>query len=231
VKTAKEIIGEVSEIFADGWEQSKGTKVPEAENLSLGNSAIKLDGTVLYADIVDSTELVDNFKDSFAAEVYKSYLVAASHIIRKNSGEITAFDGDRVMAVYVGSRKNSAAAKTALQLNWAVAEINKALKVAYPNTAFHLRHSVGVDTSSLLVAKTGIRNSNDLVWIGRAANYAAKLSALADESYGAVITESVFKKLSDASRNGGSPRQSMWGKSLWKERNLVVYESNWRWKP
>ena len=40
-----------------------------------------------------------------------------------------------------------------------------------------MRQSVGVDTSELLVAKTGIRTVNDLVWVGRAANYAAKLSS------------------------------------------------------
>jgi class 3 adenylate cyclase len=146
----------------------------------LGNDAVMLEGTVLYADMADSTALVDGFKDWFAAEVYKSYLVAASHIIRKNSGEITAFDGDRVMAVYVGGTKNTSAAKTALQLNWAVNEINAALKSIYPNSAFQLKHSVGIDTSNLFVAKTGIRNSNDLVWVGRAANYAAKLCAVTE---------------------------------------------------
>ena len=33
---------------------------------------------------------------------------------------------------------------------------------------------LGIDTSKLFVARTGIRKSNDLVWVGRAANYAAK---------------------------------------------------------
>jgi len=80
------------------------------------------------------------------------------------------------MAVFIGGTKNSAAAKTALQLSYLVAQINVAMKEAYPNTSYQLRQAIGIDTSKLFVARTGIRNANDLVWVGRAANYAAKLS-------------------------------------------------------
>jgi len=231
MKTADEITAEVKEILKTRWSTRKGTKVPEPEDVTLGNDAVYIEGTVLYADMADSTALVNGFKDWFAAEVYKSYLVAASHIIRNNSGEITAFDGDRIMAVYVGSTKNSSAAKTSLQLNWALTKINTELKAEYPNTAFELKHSVGIDTSTLFVAKTGIRNSNDLVWVGRAANYAAKLASLPDAAYGAFITESVFNSLSDESKYGGNPRRSMWEKMQWSERNTAIYKSSWYWKP
>lgn len=231
MKTAQEIIAEVKEVLATKWQTRKGTKVPEPEDIKLGNDAVLLDGTVLYADMADSTVLVTGYKDWFAAEVYKCYLVAACHIIRNNSGVIIAFDGDRVMAVYISDSKNSSAAKTALQLNWVVIEINAALKAAYPNSAFQLRHSVGIDTSSLFVAKTGIRNSNDLVWVGRAANYAAKLSCISDTGYSAFITEPVFNALSEDTKNGGNPKRSMWERLHWQERNITIYKSNWNWKP
>ncbi|MGA6986614.1 MAG: adenylate/guanylate cyclase domain-containing protein [Terriglobales bacterium] len=232
MKTAQQIINEVKEIFAaPKWQTRDGTKVPEPEDIKLGNDAVLLDGTVLYADMADSTALVNGHKDWFAAEVYKTYLVAACHVIRNNSGAITAFDGDRVMAVYIGDYKNSSAGKTALQLNWAVNEINIALKAAYPNSTFELRHSVGIDTSSLFVARTGIRASNDLVWVGRAANYAAKLSGISDNSPTAFITESVFNKMSEDVKYGGNPKKLMWDRSHWQERNITIYKSNWRWTP
>lgn len=230
MKTGQEIISNIKDILATKWQTRNGSKVPEPEDIKLGNDAVQLDGTVLYADMADSTALVNGFKDWFAAEVYKSYLVASCHIIRNNDGVITAFDGDRVMAVYIGTMKNSAAAKTALQLNWILIEINAAIKAAYPNTAFQLRHSVGIDTSSLFVAKTGIRNSNDLVWVGRCANYAAKLSGISDAGYNAFITEAVFKALSDETKYGGNPRRSMWERSVWQEQNLAIYKTNWNWK-
>ncbi len=231
MKTAKEIIAGVKEILATKWETRKGTKVPEPEDVKLGNDAVLLDGTVLYADMADSTALVNGFKDWFAAEVYKCYLTAACHLIRNNSGVITAFDGDRVMAVYIGGSKNSSAAKSALQLSWAVNEINAKLKAAYPSTAFELRQSVGIDTSSLFVARTGIRDSNDLVWVGRAANYAAKLSGISDSSASIFMTEPVFDVLSDETKYGGNPKRSMWERSHWQERNITIYKSNWSWEP
>jgi len=54
------------------------------------------------------------------------------------------------------------------------------------------------------VAKTGIRASNDLVWIGRAANYAAKLSALNEAGYPTLITDAVYKKLNEGSKYAGN---------------------------
>ena len=231
MKTAQEVVAEIKDVFATKWQTRKGIKVPEPEDVRLGNDAVLQEGTVLYADMADSTGLVEKHKDWFSAEVYKAYLVAACHVIRNNSGVITAFDGDRVMAVFIGDGKNSAAAKAALQLNWVVAEVNAAMKSAYPDTAFSLQHSVGIDTSDLFVAKTGIRDFNDLVWVGRAANYAAKLSCLSDPGYSVFITEVVFSRLSESSKYGGNPKQVMWEKVHWQARNLTIYKSNWSWKP
>jgi len=74
------------------------------------------------------------------------------------------------MAVFIGDSKNSSAAKTALQIKFLTREIiNPILKQAYPSSAFQLEQSVGVDTGKLLVARTGVRGANDLVWVGRAA--------------------------------------------------------------
>ena len=60
-----------------------------------------------------------------------------------------------------------------------------------------------------MVARTGIRGSNDLVWVGNAANIAAKLAAM-DDNYATYITEDVFKRLSDKTKYGGDPKRLMW---------------------
>jgi len=73
---------------------------------------VKLDATVLYADMSGSTKLVDAFTSpKFPAEVYKCYLSCAAKIIKAGGGSITAYDGDRVMAVFLGDSKNSSAAR------------------------------------------------------------------------------------------------------------------------
>jgi class 3 adenylate cyclase len=227
-----DITKEVEEIFKTSWQNREGTKVPEAEDVKLGNDAVTLEGTALYADLAQSTLLVNSFDDWFAAEIYKSYLVSACRIIRNNGGEITAFDGDRVMAVYIGDDKNTSAARSALQINYIVQQvINPKLKVAYPESNYTVRQSVGIDTSKLFVARTGIRGSNDLVWVGRAANYAAKMCSLRDSNYTSFITADVFNRLNESLKSSGNPTRSMWDQLEWNQQAITLYRSTWWWQP
>jgi class 3 adenylate cyclase len=229
--TAKEIRDDVAEIFATNWKTRDGQVVPDSNSVKLGNDAVKLDGTVLYADLADSTELVNNYKRHFAGEIYKAYLVTACRIIRDRGGDITAFDGDRVMAVFIGSHRNTNAARAALEINWAVKKvIDPAIKAQYPKTSFEMRQAVGIDRSELFVAKTGIRGSNDLVWVGRASNFAAKLSAFRYGSYSSFVTEDVFNKMNDTSKYGGNPKRLMWEKIMWQEMGITIYGSTWWWE-
>ena len=80
-----------------------------------------------------------------------------------------------------------------------------------------------------MIAKTGIRGSNDLVWVGRAANYAAKLCSLREATHSSYITEDVFNQLNEASKLGGSPKRIMWDKATWTETGLTIYRSSWWW--
>ena len=173
---------------------------------------------------------MNGYKSHFAAEIYKSFLKTACRIIGNDGGAITAFDGDRIMAVFIGASKNSTAVKAALKINWAVKNVvNPAIKAQYPDSSYSVSHVVGIDTSPLLVAKTGIRGSNDLVWIGRAANYAAKLCNIRDGTYSTYITSDVFARLTDDAKFGGTPKQSMWEKATWTETGLTIHRSTWWW--
>jgi class 3 adenylate cyclase len=228
--SSADVLVEVKEIFRKTWTRTPARDVPAIEALALsGNQGVELDGTVLYADMADSTALVNSYRDEFAAEVYRAYLLAACRVIKVTGGEITAFDGDRVMAVFVGDNKNSAAAKCGLHMNAMVRGINAAIKSQYPNTAFTLAHCVGVDTSPLFVTKTGVRKYNDLVWVGAAANYAAKLSAMNDPGYPTLVTERVYNLLNDKSKFGGTPRSNMWEKSNWPATGQTIYRSSYYW--
>lgn len=232
MKTLAEIEAGIVEILKTEWKRRNGLQVPEAEDVLLGNDAVELEGTVLYADLEDSTGLVLGYKDWFAAEMYKCYLMAACELIRNNGGTITAFDGDRVMAVFIGDFKNTDAAKCALQISYVVQKvINVKIKAHYKDTSYQLNQAVGIDTSNLFIARTGIRGSNDLVWVGRAANYAAKLCGLREGTYNTYITEEVFNRLNEKSKYGGDPKRLMWEKIMWDEKGIAVYRSSWWWIP
>lgn len=211
------------------WETRDGRVVPVPQNLGLGNDAVKLNATVLYADMADSTKLVDSSPPYFAAEVYQSYLTCAAKIVKANGGTITAYDGDRIMAVFIGESKDSKSVKTALQINGAVHDvINPSLIRQYPNSAYRLRHVIGIDTSPLFVARIGVRNDNDAVWVGRAANYAAKLAAI-NEDNTIFITTEVFSQLGDSAKFGGNDKTLIWKTRAWTTMNkMQIYSSTWK---
>jgi class 3 adenylate cyclase len=220
----------VAKIFRDRWSTSDGNVVPAPEDLALDNDATKLDATVLYADMADSTQLVDGHEAHFAAEIYKTYMTCAARIIKNNGGVITAYDGDRVMSVFIGRTKNTTAAKTALQINWAVKHlVNPGLKTQYGNAAYQMNHVVAVDTSPVFACRIGVRNDNDIVWVGRAANYAAKLCNI--NEYPVYITGTVFDSLDDSSKFGGDQLQLMWEERMWQPmNNMRIFRSNWTWR-
>ena len=219
----------VRQMFREQWTTRSGRVVPEPEDLGLGNDAVIIEGTILYADLDDSTDLVNRWKPAFAAEVYKSFLSCAARIVRAEGASITGFDGDRIMAVFMGDGKNTAAARTALKINHAVLNIiNPALQDQYPRSEYEVRHHVGVDTSQLFVARTGIRGANDLVWVGRAANYAAKLSARSGPA--TQITSDVYSQLNQDAKIG-SDGQNIWTQQIAREiGGSVIYTSDWYWK-
>ena len=220
---------EVGTIFRSKWEERDGEVVPEDKDIRLGNDAVKLDATVLYADLADSTTLVDGYKPWFAAEIYKTFLHCAAKIIRSHDGVITAYDGDRIMAVYIGKSKNTSAVKSAMKINYAAIKIIKpAKKKQYPDNLYELKHVVGIDTSKLFVARTGVRGANDLVWVGRAANYAAKLSSLPHD-YATNITAAVYNNMNSEVKTSSDGR-SMWEEATWTEfDDSQIYRSTWWW--
>jgi class 3 adenylate cyclase len=226
-----DIQAEVKRIFRDAWTTSKATVVPEPKDIGLGNDAKEIDsGTVLYADLQESTAMVDTETGKFSAEVYKAYLFTAAKLIRDSGGEITAYDGDRVMAVFLGDTQTSSAAMCALKLNYAVKNIiNPAIKAQYAHKTFEVKQVVGIDRSALLVARTGVRGDNDLVWVGRAANYAAKLNALG--SYPSYLTDTAYNHLLDWAKYGGEPKRDMWTPLTWTTmNNMRIYGSSWWWE-
>ncbi|MBB6053907.1 adenylate/guanylate cyclase domain-containing protein [Armatimonas rosea] len=220
----------VASTLKEQWTERQGRVVPDLDSLKLGNDAVKINGTVLYADMSGSTSLVDNFKQHFAAAIYKSYLECAARIIKDEGGTITAYDGDRIMAVYLGDKKDISAVRTGLKINYAVNKIiNPAIKIRYPKTTYSMNHTVGIDTSELFVSRVGVRNDNDLTWVGRAANHAAKMSDLADGYV--FISSDVFSMLDDSTKYGGKDKTSMWEARSWTAMaNKTIYRSNWIWK-
>lgn len=223
-----ELEQEVGDTFRKQWAQRDGTVVPDEDSVKLGNDGVNLEAVVLYADMADSTQLVKNQTKTFAAEIYKTFLHCAGKIIRNESGTITAYDGDRIMAVFIDGPKHTNAVKAAMKMKYAVEEIiGPKQRAVYTSTDYVLQHVVGIDRSALFVANAGVRGAKDLVWVGNAANIAAKLSVL-PHGY-TYITKIVHDSMLDEVKlNNGN---SIWEARKWSGYDgSTIYRSNRRWK-
>lgn len=209
-----DLIAKVRELSQEIWgDIPDGHVVPVPEDLTFGNTGRRLTACILYADICSSTAMVNSLTDTHAAEYYKAYLHCAAKIIKQKDGVITAYDGDRVMAVFLGASKEDRAVGAALELSYAVdAIINTEFFAIYTTAHRQLRHTVGIDVGKVLISKTGVRVDSDLVWVGSAANYAAKLNSFdgLDSDYQIRVTEDVYSKLSRACLVG------ITGESIWE---------------
>jgi class 3 adenylate cyclase len=209
--------------------------VPATNDVKLSDGAVKLDAVLLYADLYHSTELTRTFQRSMAAKVVRAYLSSMATLINKSGGEIRSFDGDRVMGVFVGSNKNTAAAKCALQMNYVVTRILRPrAEEKFPSLiekGFAVQHCVGIASSEVLVVRGGVRGSNDLVFIGSAPNIAAKLSEMRNPPWHTYITHQVYGRLSESSKY--SDGKDMWTavKCTLDDEEWDCYKSTWTWKP
>jgi class 3 adenylate cyclase len=231
-----DLTNETDRILNQAWSVRDGEVVPTTESVLLAGGGVKLTPVMLYADLADSTLLASKFNRQVASKVIKAFLSASCRIIRSNGGHIRSFDGDRVMGVFVGNRMHTKAALTALQINYALIHILRPkIEAKYPALAeggFTLKHAVGIDKSDVLVTRSGIRNHNDLIWVGRSPNIAAKLSAIRQGNITSYMTKSVYDMVA-ADGKTAHDGQSMWEKCTWNAAPVdevrTLYRSTW-WK-
>ncbi|MFD8467817.1 adenylate/guanylate cyclase domain-containing protein [Streptomyces cyaneofuscatus] len=234
---ADDISAAVTRVVCSDWNSRKGTTVPSTDTVALGNGAVEVKAVYLYADLADSTGLARDFSRTTAAKVIRAYLDATCRVIRACGGEIRSFDGDRVMAIFMGGAKNTAAADCALKINYVVTKIIRPQVEANLSSivtrGFQVKHCVGIDTGTALIVRGSVRGNNDLVSIGRAPNVAAKLSDIRNGNNHGYITEDVFNGMLDSAKYS-SAKNLMWAGPYTREvggQTITVYGSTWSRTP
>jgi class 3 adenylate cyclase len=234
---SEDVKNDIQKILDTPWDLRKGQIVPGTATVALSGGAVELDATFLYADLADSSKIAKELDRRIAAKIMKVFLATACRVIRAEGGVIQSFDGDRVMGVFVGELKNSNAARCALKINYVVTKmIRPKFEGKYEsvrNASFQIRHGVGVDTGTVFAVRAGARAANDLIWIGRAPNLAAKMSDFRDSPYHTFITASVYNNLDERAKYGGNEKKNMWEKRNWNflGEAITVYRSSWTWVP
>jgi adenylate cyclase len=223
----------IDTLLGTAFSEREGRVVPSTEDVALKDGAVKISAAFLYADLAGSAKLSDVCPWDTTAKIIRAFLDISTRLIRAYGGEIRSFDGDRVMGVFMGDMKNTNASKCGREIHWVVRKIlhEKAKQkfASIRNNGIEIRHCVGIDSGEVRAVRSGVRNHNDLIWIGKAASFSAKLSDVREIGYHTFISSRVYNMLdADAKKDGNT---DLWtqAKFTFAGKDETVYKSN-HWK-
>jgi adenylate cyclase len=149
----------------------------EVQNVKL------LESCVLYVDMRRSTELSLKHRSTTVAKLYSSFVRAMTRCASEYGGEVRGIIGDRVMMIFEAKNCYTNAVDTAILIN-SVCKYVLNKHFAHNELSF----GIGIDYGRMLATKTGIRKHGlaqpsyrSLVWLGRPANVASKLTDQANK--------------------------------------------------
>ena len=237
MKLVDRVTRDVSGILRSRWKMRNGRGIPTTDDIPLIGGGMTLNATFLYADMAESSRFAQELDARVVAKILKGFLTVSSRLIAAGKGRVIKFDGDRVLGMFHGNSKETRAALCGFQINWAVKNIiRKKFESSYAleGRGFRIRHAVGIDSSDVLVVRTGLRRSrHDLVSVGRSPNMAAMLSELREQPYRTFVSSRVYENLEEKARNGGNGRADVWEERPWYYlgKAKVVYQSQCKWWP
>jgi adenylate cyclase len=214
------LTSEVETILEIKWDERSGNVIPETDDVALKNGAVKIEATFLYADLAGSSILAKTCPWQTTAKIIRAYLDISVRLIRAHNGEIRSFDGDRVMGIFKGDTPNTSAVNCAREIDWMVEKvINPKAEAKFKSIKdnnIKIRHCVGIDTSEARAVRSGIRNNNDLIWIGKAPSFAAKLSDIREYPYSVYISKECYNKLAISAKKDGTVD------NIWENRSYTL---------
>lgn len=221
----------VSDRFNEDFELIDVTTVPSVNDKSLtfDNVGYVLESTVLYIDIRRSTSLSDRHQKNTTGKLYSSFVEEMIRAARHHGGHVRGIVGDRIMVVYDREKNGkdcfTNAVNTAYLMNSIMTYVIKPYFRKRYNSAIEC--GIGIDYGSMLVTKVGTishtedhGNYKDLVWLGRPANQASKLTDQANKDgfQAILITEKVFDEYKKRNPNSSKDITD----NLWHPTSLKV---------
>lgn len=138
---------------------------------------------VLYADIRKSTKLNLQHHTQTMAKLYSSFIRGMIKASEEFNGKIRNIVGDRIMVVFDSSNCFTESVNTAILMNTISKKI---INTRFREDAF--KCGIGIDYGKMMIVKCGTikygeekSNYRSLVWLGRPANIASKLTDAANQ--------------------------------------------------
>ena len=224
----------IDTLFDTNFQQRDGRIVPTTADVTLKDGAVKIEAAFLYTDLAGSAILSKVCPWTTTAKIIRAFLDTATRLIVKHGGHVRSFDGDRVMGVFIGNSKYSSASICGREIHWTVRKIIQPAASkkfgSISNNNIEIRNCAGIDVGDVRAVRSGIRDNNDLIWIGKAASFSAKLSNIRVVGYNTYISSRVYNKLRDDAKFDDNGK-NMWESTIFSFANEreTVYKSN-QWK-
>lgn len=226
--------GRVKSRFDEDFTLNETDTVPSVTDsrLTFNNTGLVLESTVLYIDIRRSTSLSEEHQRATTGKLYSALIEEMIRCARYYGGHVRGIVGDRIMVVFDkesgGKDCFTNAVNTAYLMNSIVG------KVIRPY--FEKRYSksvqcgIGIDYGRMLVTKVGTisrtedhGNYKDLVWLGKPANVASKLTDQANkDDYGSLL---ISEKVYDEYRARNPKSEKDITENLWRAVDVPVGDS------
>jgi adenylate cyclase len=238
VATLADVVNRVDVFLKGDYSTTKPRDVPDPGEVPLGRKGMEFEATALFIDVRQSTDIAEAFRRVTAAKMMKGYFAGAVKIIADNGGAVRSFNGDGMLAFFAGGRRTSPAVKSAMQIDWFVTNVLRdKFRRYFENNLAALGQALdfdigcGIDDGLIYAVKVGIKGTNDVAWVGRATNTAAKLSNLGSGSHNIYITSNAYKRLTDDAKFASD------GAHMWSDQavlklggvNRYVRTSNYQW--
>jgi class 3 adenylate cyclase len=145
--------------------------------------------TVLFCDLVGSTELSHRLGPEEYRELVRTYQSACAEVIARFDGHVAQYLGDGLLVYFGYPKAHEDDAQRAVRASLGVVDAVSALNIP----AGPLRVRVGIDTGLVVVGGVGTGRSQEQLALGDTPNRAARLQALA--SPGSVVLSDGTRRL------------------------------------
>jgi adenylate cyclase len=229
-KTLQSIADDAKDIFKTQieWVNFPSDQVPNDNDQSVtfetgkNKKVKKMETAVLYVDLRNSTQINLEQNPEKLVQIYAAFVRAMIQCAEVHGGFARNIVGDRVMVVFPAKDCCDMAIKTALTMH---AVVSKILNPLFP--LGEIRAGIGVDFGKMYVAKVGLAKTGteknphrNLVWLGKPANFASKLTDHAGKQAGSskassiLVTQSVLDKYRAANPNEEKSSKNSWTHQL-----------------
>lgn len=228
-----ELAHRVQETFSEQFEISHGWSIPSTTDITFDNQGKQIKLVSLFVDIRKSTSIVNAIGLENAARMYKAYVWGITKIVKERGGQILSFNGDGVVAGFVGpNTAENGAALSALNLNWYLYfYVKPQVDHLLGGSGLTFDYGIGIDSGQVLVVKVGQKgeDNHDLVWSGNPVNYSVKVNSLAEFPYGIYVSHEIFNRVHYSLAMYDS--EFIWEAWNWAEKDKLLWRTRWWYGP